>query len=114
MIPDNIKKSHVIEAIKLISKEGRPRERQAAKYHLHYEGENFPPKYVLSVANRFANGRDLAASEFSGGKEANGFLERLGFEIRPASTPTEGNAQPPKRTGEKKTGEDKDITGSVE
>ena len=51
------------------------------KFFLEHDGKYFPPKYVISLANKYANGKELDPSEFSGGRESNSFLERLGFDI---------------------------------
>ncbi|MGE1112978.1 HNH endonuclease [Priestia megaterium] len=80
-IPKNINRKHVIEAIEKIKREGIPWRRQSVKYNLLYEKEYYPPKYVLSIANFFANGEEYSSYDFSGGDETNIFLERLGFEV---------------------------------
>ncbi|MED3819023.1 HNH endonuclease [Priestia aryabhattai] len=80
-IPKNINREHVIEAIEKIKREGIPWRRQSIKYNLIYEKEYYPPKYVLSIANLFANGEEYSSYDFSGGDETNIFLERLGFEV---------------------------------
>ncbi len=80
-IPKNINREHVIEAIEKIKREGIPWRRQSIKYNILYEKEYYPPKYVLSIANLFANGEEYSSYDFSGGDETNIFLERLGFEV---------------------------------
>lgn len=80
-IPKNIHKEHVIEAIKKIDKEGVPEKRESTKFHLYYEGKYYPPKYVTSIANVFANGEEYSPFLFSGGDETNKFLSNLGFRI---------------------------------
>jgi len=82
MIPKNIGRNHILEAIGEIDIAGTPKRRGLRKFVLLHEGKHYPPKYVVSQANRYANGAELDSSEFSGGKETNSFLERLGFEIR--------------------------------
>jgi hypothetical protein len=81
MIPANITRDHVLLAIKEISQQGVPEKRQSRDFVLLFQGNLFPPKYVISVANRYANGRELDPSQFSGGRESNSFLIDLGFEI---------------------------------
>lgn len=81
MIPQNIVKQNILDAIAVIHKEGVPKERESTKYHLWYNGGLYPPKYVISVANRFANGHALSRDRFNGGAETNNFLKRLGFEV---------------------------------
>lgn len=81
MIPRNIQSHHVIDAIREIDSQGIPRRRMPTGYSLLYEGKKYPPKLVLSIANRFANGEDLESNAFGCGNETNGFLRKLGFEI---------------------------------
>ncbi len=80
-IPDTISRDNILQAIKEVDDLGVPDERQSTKYVLIYEGKEYPPKYLVSTANRFANGRELDPGTFSGGVETNSFLEVLGFTI---------------------------------
>lgn len=80
-IPKNINKEHVVEAIQKIDREGIPDRRESTRFNLSYEGKYYPPKYVISIANIFANGEEYSPSLFSGGDETNRFLSRLGFTI---------------------------------
>jgi Cdc6-like AAA superfamily ATPase len=81
MIPKNIEQKHVIQAIAEIERSGVRYHRESVRYNLIYQDKPYPPKYVLSVANKYANGRELEPSEFSGGPETNDFLRELGFSI---------------------------------
>src|SRR3990170_5371923 len=81
MIPSNIEKEHVIKALREIDSNGIPDIRNSRRFVLFFNGRQYPPKYVLSLANKFANGEELNSSSFSGGQETNTFLTRLGFEI---------------------------------
>lgn len=81
MIPRNITREHVLKAIQEIGKESIPPSRRFKKFALLFEGEKYPPKFVLSKANVYANGRELRSEKFSGGIESNTFLRGLGFEI---------------------------------
>lgn len=81
MIPKNINQAHVIKAIREIDKNGIPKGRKSKKFQLSYNGKYYPPKYVISLANKYANGVELEPSEFSGGQETNNFLKKLGFEV---------------------------------
>jgi len=81
MIPKNIEKQHIIQAINEIERSGVRYHRESVRYNLIYEGKPYPPKYVLSIANKYANGRELEPSKFSGGAETNDFLKELGFSI---------------------------------
>ena len=77
MIPLNIEREHIIKAIREIDSNGIPPGRESRKFCLIFEGKQYPPKYVLSLANRFATDEELDPSEFSGGQETNNFLKRL-------------------------------------
>lgn len=81
MIPSNITREHIVRAAHQAEEHGIPLARGSSKYLLEYDGRYYPPKYVLSLANRYANGRELSPSEFSGGHESNSFLANLGFKI---------------------------------
>ncbi|WP_251029146.1 MULTISPECIES: HNH endonuclease [unclassified Bacillus (in: firmicutes)] len=80
-IPKNINNEHVIEAIHKIDSEGVPERRDSTRFKLSFEGKFYPPKYVITIANIFANGEEYSSSLFSGGDETNRFLSRLGFTI---------------------------------
>mgnify|MGYP001773470770 CR=1 FL=1 len=81
MIPKNIKREHVIKAIEEIEKAGIREGRTSKKFLLEHNGKYYPPKYIISLANKYANGIELDSSEFSGGNETNSFLSALGFKI---------------------------------
>jgi HNH endonuclease len=80
-IPKNINRENIIEAIKKIDREGVPERRESTRFNLSYNGNYYPPKYVISVSNIFANGEEYSPSLFSGGEETNKYLSKLGFTI---------------------------------
>ncbi len=86
MIPKNITSEDILSAIDKIDKDGIPKNRLSVTYNLIYKGKSYPPKYVLSLANRFANGEELLPTDFGGGTEANSFLHKLGFTVLPCKT----------------------------
>jgi hypothetical protein len=80
-IPKNVvDKDHVLKALYAIDKDGVPWHRESTKFDLLHDGKKYPPKYAVSLAFKFATGKELEG--FSGGEETNGFLKSLGFEIR--------------------------------
>ena len=81
MIPNNIKQENIIKAIEEIEKVGIPKFRGSKKFFLEYNGKYYPPKYILSLANKYANGKELDSYKFGGGTETNNFLKNLGFNI---------------------------------
>ena len=82
MIPRNIIREHVIKALEEIDASTIPPGRQSTKFVLVFEGRRYPPKYVISLANKFVKGEELRPSTFGGGQETNNFLKRLGFDIK--------------------------------
>ena len=87
MMPQNIRKEHIISAIDEIRNKGVPKGRDSRKYKLIFDGQLFPPKYVIALANKYANGEDLDPSVFNGGAETNSFLESRGFTVVNVSSP---------------------------
>lgn len=81
MIPKNITKNNIIKALKYIDGFGVPKNRESTNYKLEYKGKVYPPKYVISIANKYSNQKELEPSEFGGGNETNSFLSKLGFKI---------------------------------
>jgi hypothetical protein len=72
MIPENIKPEHILMAIKEVDNSGIPEERISDRYDLVYNEKTYPPKYIVSLANKYANNVEL--SSFSGGNEVNSSL----------------------------------------
>ncbi len=81
MIPKNIRREHILKAIEEVRKTGVPEGRGSRKFLIEFDSDYYPPKYVISLANKYANGEELNPSEFSGGTESNDFLRALGFKI---------------------------------
>lgn len=75
-------------ALAKIDREGYPDNRELKKFVLVHGIKTYPPKYVLSIANHFANGEELDRNLFSGGEETNIFLGSLGFNITEKSDTT--------------------------
>lgn len=70
MIPDNITKEHIEKAIAEIDKKGVRKGRLSSTYDLVHNGKSYPPKLVISIANRFANEEELAQT----GQKSNLFM----------------------------------------
>ncbi len=94
MIPKNIKREHILKAIEDIEKRkyNIPKNRKSTKFYLRVNGKTYPPKYVISLANKYANGEFLDSKKFEGGKETNNFLKKLGFEVIDRETLKKENA----------------------
>ena len=84
MIPKNINREHLVKAIEEIDKDGVRKGRHSSTYDLVYSDKTYPPKLVLSIANRYANGTELDPNDFGGGKDTKAFelLQKEGFSIK--------------------------------
>lgn len=81
---DLITREQVLQALDSYSEETNHGFGIPTKYQLVFEGKRYPPKAVVGIAYRFAAGRVLSPSEFSGGNQkgqANFILRELGFEV---------------------------------
>lgn len=85
MIPQNISRKHILKAIQDIEMLGLPISRTSRKFVLEYDGKFYPPKYLISLANKHANGKKLSPTTFNGGTESNEFLRHLGFKVEKKS-----------------------------
>ena len=52
-----LEKESIINALKEIDKSGIPKNRSSKKFHLKYSGKLYPPKYVISIANKIQFGK---------------------------------------------------------
>lgn len=100
MIPKNIRKEHILKAIDEVKRAGVFEGRSSKKFLIEFNGDFYAPKYVISLANRYANGEKLNPSEFSGGTESNNFLRALGFKIVEVKLRKKIKHAPRKKRGE--------------
>jgi hypothetical protein len=68
------------EATKKIDKNGVPHNRRSVYYDLVINGKAYPPKYIISIATKFATGEELSPSKFTA-REAKTYLETKGYRI---------------------------------
>ena len=78
MIPDNIEVEHVLKAVDQIDRERVPSSRRSVYYDLIKDGKPYPPKYIISIANEYANGRHHPPGRFNA-VEAKNYLAREKF-----------------------------------
>ena len=78
MIPDNIEVEHVLKAVDLIDREGVPSSRRSVYYDLIKDGKSYPPKYIISIANQYANGSHHPPGRFNA-VQAKNYLARKKF-----------------------------------
>lgn len=82
MIPKNINESHIKSAIEYVKNNGVPNSKRKSKeYYLVFDDKLYPPKYIISKANEYANGEFLNHREFNA-KQARDFVEERNFKIR--------------------------------
>lgn len=81
MIPDFLTRNHVLAAIEKIDRQGVPPGRFGFKYSVLYAGRHYPPKLLISLGHKEAKGVPYPSCLFGGGRETNGFLQRLGFVV---------------------------------
>jgi hypothetical protein len=79
-IPKNITTQHIEKAIEDIVIAQIPAQRLEQNYSLISNGKTLPPKYVISIANKNANGRELNSKEFNA-DEAKKFLTKKEFKV---------------------------------
>ncbi len=92
-IPKNIRREHVLMAISEIDRNGVRKGRESRTWFLEYNGKTYPPKYVISLANKYANGAPLNPLSFTA-QEAVTYLRKLGFHIlKSASETTSGSGE---------------------
>lgn len=81
-IPENITVKNIQRAIDRIETDGIPGHRKSLKYFLRFKNHLYPPKYVISVANYYANGEMLSAdAKVFNSYQARNYLESLEFEV---------------------------------
>jgi len=93
MIPQEITRDHILKALQEIDNSGVPSERESTVWLLRYRGEDYPPKYVISIASKYALDHEYSHENFSGGPSTNNFLKSRGFEIVPKNQGEEGVRQ---------------------
>jgi 5-methylcytosine-specific restriction protein B len=79
-IPKNITREHIQMAISEIIVENIPTQRLEQHYSIIENGKTLPPKYVISIANKYANGIELNSDEFNA-VEAKTFLVKNNFNV---------------------------------
>jgi len=81
MIPKRIFRAHLLEAARIIGREGVPKLRKSTRYDVLVSGKKYPPKYLIAVASKLATGKMISSQDYNGGAESNSFLRIRGFTI---------------------------------
>jgi hypothetical protein len=78
---ERITRTHIERAIRQINEQKSvPERRNSRKYSLHHKGRDYPPKYLIMLAGKYATGMTLTPDNHSGGKQdSNRVLLNLGF-----------------------------------
>lgn len=80
MIPKGLTKAHFLQAAASIDSSEVPRQRRFRRYALVLNGERYPLKYIISLANRYSGGGEHPYGRFNAVEAKNYFLAR-GYEI---------------------------------
>ena len=76
-----INEQNILAAIKYIDEHGVPDKNKSTQYVLVTEdGNQYPPKYVIAVADHLANGTDIITDGFNA-VEAKNYFETRGYKI---------------------------------
>lgn len=80
---EEVTAEHVELALADIDRDGYPPDARSSTYDLIKGAKRYPPKYVLSLACKHANGKEFPRQFFKGGYESQAFklLKSLGFHI---------------------------------
>jgi hypothetical protein len=80
-IPENIGHEHITQAINEIDSNGIPKIRKSKTHFVIHNGKKYPPKYIISLANKFINGKELKSESFHTLRHAVPFLKKKGFDV---------------------------------
>ncbi len=82
MAVPKVEEKYIEEAVKYIDENGVPWHNASTKYELVWEnGNKYPPKYVLAVANHLQNGVDTDVSTYNA-VDAKNYLLSKGYDIQ--------------------------------
>lgn len=79
-VPSNISRADIRKAVQEIALSAIPPRRFYTKYYLVVDGDKYPPKYVLSIAHKYASGEELD-NDVVTARQAGTLLKRMGFKI---------------------------------
>lgn len=76
MIPKNLTRQDYRNAVKEIDRHGVPSRRASTRYEVVINGKRYPPKLVVSLASKFASGREWSSTRFNAIEARDHFLGR--------------------------------------
>ena len=80
MIPEGLTDEHFKLAAAEIERDGVPGHRKSVYYDLVLNGRKYPPKYVISIATRYATGKEYPSEDFNA-VEAKIYFENRDYKI---------------------------------
>ncbi len=80
MIPKGLQRKHFTSAAAEINKNGVPTRRKSYRYDLLLNGKPYPPKYIISIANKYLNGVEWSSKKFNAVEAKDYFLNK-GYKI---------------------------------
>lgn len=80
MIPEGLTEEHFKLATAEIDRNGVPAQRKSVYYDLVFNGRKYPPKYIISLATRYATGKEPSFNDFNA-VEAKNYFENRGYKI---------------------------------
>jgi len=81
MIPKQITYQDVVRALRFVAINSYPNNRKSKTWDLHFEGETYPPKYIISKAAEFSSyGKFFYHNQFDSG-DARNYLRKLKFTV---------------------------------
>ncbi len=80
MIPKGLQHHHFLKATEEIDLKGIPKSRESYRYDLLINGKKYPPKYVISIANKYLNSEEWSPDNFNA-VEAKDYFIRNGYRI---------------------------------
>lgn len=82
LIPRNITREHILQAVVRIKSKGVPAARKQRCWAINYEGDIYPCKLLISLANIYANGKELDPDPDNFQTDmARNYLTNLGFKV---------------------------------
>jgi hypothetical protein len=58
-VPENMQRRHLLKVIEEIDRAGMSIRAQSSSDDINHGGKQYPPKLLVAIANRFANGVEL-------------------------------------------------------
>ena len=80
MIPKGFRHEHFLKAAIEIDVMGIPELRQSKRYDLLLNGKKYPPKYLISIAYKFLEGKEFPSENFNAVETKDYFIRR-GYRI---------------------------------